>query len=246
MRFRPCIDLHQGKVKQIVGSTLSSEIVIENFISERDSAWYAELFRSHKLKGGHVIMLGPGNNAAAALALQAWPGGMQLGGGINDDNAAYWLGQGASHVIVTSFIITRKEIDWDNLRRLEAAVGKKHIVIDLSCKRIHDDWVVMTNKWKDATNIHIDQDTLDALRPYCDELLIHAVDVEGKSSGIQYELLEHLATLDTVPLTYAGGIRSMEDIQSIDKIGGGRIDYTVGSALDLFGGQLKFSEIVGG
>jgi phosphoribosylformimino-5-aminoimidazole carboxamide ribotide isomerase len=239
MRFRPCIDLHNGFVKQIVGSTLTDEnesILETNFQAEKPSEWYAELYRKDRLTGGHIIQLGSGNEKATQAALSAWPGGMQVGGGINIDNAAHWLDSGAGAVIVTSWVFHDGKIDEERLKRLVKLIGKEKLVLDLSCRRQGQSYKVVTNRWQTFTDEVISFDLLDYLSGFCSEFLIHAVDVEGKCSGIETALVEILGKWSGIPLTYAGGISSMEDIRLIDDLGKGNIDFTVGSALDIFGG----------
>lgn len=246
MKFRPCIDIHQGQVKQIVGGTLSDNVsnVRENFIATEDSTYYAELFKKDNLRGGHVIMLGSGNEEAALRALAAYPGGFQIGGGITDANATHYIENGASHIIVTSFVFKDGNIDFENLSKLVSAVGKGRIVLDLSCKRQENRYVVATDRWQKMTDYEVTLESLRELAQYCAEFLIHAVDVEGKCNGIEVELVEMLGGWTGIPMTYAGGIRSFEDMELIRKAGGGRIDFTVGSALDIFGGGLSYKEIV--
>lgn len=238
MRFRPCIDLHEGVVKQIVGATLSDdgEQLQTRFTADRPPRWFAELYRADGLRGGHVIQLGPGNEAAAREALGAWPGGLQLGGGVTSDNADGWLEAGASHVIVTSWVFHGGRVDKDRLQRLSDAVGPERLVLDLSCRRVGDDYFVVTDRWQRFTDERISPRLLDRLSAYCCEFLIHAVDVEGRCSGIEAPLVALLGSWDGIPVTYAGGIRSMEDIECIRDLGSDRIDFTVGSALDIFGG----------
>ncbi|MBT3310875.1 MAG: phosphoribosylformimino-5-aminoimidazole carboxamide ribotide isomerase [Desulfobacterales bacterium] len=247
MRFRPCIDLHKGIVKQIVGSTLTDEnggILETNFQSEKPSEWFAELYRKDRLTGGHIIQLGSGNEKATQAALSAWPGGMQVGGGINIDNAAYWLDSGAGAVIVTSWVFHDGNIDEERLKSLVKLTGKEKLVLDLSCRRQGQSYKVVTNRWQTFTDEVISFDLLDYLSGFCSEFLIHAVDVEGKCSGIETALVELLGRWSGTPVTYAGGIRSMEDIMLIDDLGKGNIDFTVGSALDIFGGtQLAYKDI---
>jgi phosphoribosylformimino-5-aminoimidazole carboxamide ribotide isomerase len=246
MKFRPCIDLHQGKVKQIVGETLTSNSadVVENFVSDRDPAYYAEQFRQDGLTGGHVIMLGGGNEAAAAEALGAYRGGLQIGGGIHADNAADWLERGASHVIVTSYVFQNGRLQQDNLDRILAEVGKERLVIDLSCKEKDGKWYVVTNQWTTFSDFELTADNIRGLEAYCDEFLVHAVDVEGKRTGILERLVEQLSAWVAIPTTYAGGARSLEDLELFRSLTGGKLDITVGSALDLFGGQLSYRDVV--
>lgn len=215
MQFRPCIDLHDGKVKQIVGSTLGykDKEVVENFTSEYDSSYYATLFQQNKLTGGHVIMLGPGNEQAAIRALQAYPNGLQVGGGITADNANQYIEAGASHVIVTSYIFHDGMLDQARLEQLVQAVGKDKLVIDLSCRKRDDKWFVVTDKWTKFSDFEVNAASIKQIEQYCDELLIHAVDVEGKRSGMQEELVRDLAAWTSIPTTYAGGVRSLEDLK---------------------------------
>jgi len=247
MRFRPCIDLHNGKVKQIVGSTLSddSESSPEtNFISTKGSDYYADLYRQNKLSGGHVIMLGPGNEEAALLALDTYKNGLQVGGGINPGNAEKFLKAGASHVIVTSYIFHDGVFSERNLKELHDTVGKENLVIDLSCKSRNDKYFVVTNRWQKFTTFEISEENLRFLSAFCDEFLVHAADVEGMKSGIDENLVEHLSECCKIPITYAGGVRSIDDFSKIDELGHGRVDATVGSALDIFGGTLSFDNLV--
>ncbi len=240
MKFRPCIDLHNGKVKQIVGSTLNDqepERLTTNFCADKPSSWYAELYRNDNLTGGHIIMLGPGNEEAATDALAAWPEGMQVGGGITPDNAGLWLDRGASHVIVTSCVFKQGRIDHDNLARLVKTVGRSRLVLDLSCRKKGEDYYIVTDRWQNFTDVIISRETLLELARSCDEFLIHAADVEGKCAGVATDLLEKLSAWITIPTTYAGGVRNLADMELIDQIGKGRLDATIGSALDIFGGR---------
>ena len=239
MRFRPCIDLHQGKVKQIVGGTLqdSGPGPRENFVAEHDAAWFARKFRADELVGGHLIMLGPGNELAAKSALAAWPEGLQVGGGINQANAAEWLAAGASQVIVTSWLFDEgQRYSAERTQHLAAEIGRERLVIDLSCRRSGSGWTVTTNRWQTLTDTDLSHQTLDLFAPYCSEFLIHAADVEGLCGGIDEELVALLGEWDGVPITYAGGARSMADIELVQVLGRGKVDVTIGSALDLFGG----------
>jgi len=236
--FRPCIDLHEGKVKQIVGGTLNDDpaSVRTNFVSERGSAWYADLYRQDELKGGHIIRLGPGNDEAAREALQAYPGGMQLGGGITAENAPRFLDLGASHVIVTSWVFRDGRLDWGRLGELVQAVGKERLVLDLSCRRRGEDYVVVTDRWQKFTDLVVSEEVLQGLAGHCAEFLVHAVDVEGLCQGIDTALVEKLGRGSPIPSTYAGGARSLADLEEVTRVGNGRVDLTIGSALDIFGG----------
>jgi phosphoribosylformimino-5-aminoimidazole carboxamide ribotide isomerase len=239
-RFRPCIDLHQGKVKQIVGGSLRDAGAgpVENFVSDRPAAWFAGCFRDDGLTGGHVIKLGPGNDAAAREALAAWPGGLQVGGGIHAGNAAEWLEAGASHVIVTSALFDAEgKFLEEVLHSLVAETGREKLVIDLSCRRTPGGWTVAMDRWQKLTGMAVDHSTLDRLAPFCDEFLIHAADVEGLCRGIDAELVELLGTWGKQPVTYAGGAATQADLLLVDEAGRGAVDVTVGSALDLFGGK---------
>jgi phosphoribosylformimino-5-aminoimidazole carboxamide ribotide isomerase len=245
--FRPCIDLHEGKVKQIVGATLSAEpgALRTNFVSDRPAAWYANLYRGDGLAGGHVVLLGPGNEQAAREALAAYPGGLQLGGGVNLDNAAAWLEAGASHVIVTSWVFREGRLDRERLTKLVQAIGKSRLVLDLSCRRIGEDYCVVTDRFQRLTQLRITQGTLEDLARCAAEFLVHAVDVEGLCRGIDQELVSRLGECSPIPTTYAGGARSLEDLEAVTRLGQGRIDLTIGSALDLFGGTgVRYAEAV--
>ena len=248
-RFRPCIDLHDGKVKQIVGGTLNTAVgendLRTNFVSEKSPAYFAELYRADALTGGHVIKLGAGNDEAALSALRAYPGGLQLGGGVNADNAAAFLDAGAAQVIVTSFVFSNGEFHEENLHKLLKAVGKEHIVLDLSCrKNAQGKYMVVTDRWRNFTTMEVNGGTLEKLSTSCMEFLVHAVDVEGKCAGIDEELLALLAADSPLQCVYAGGISSLADIEMIENAGGGTVDYTVGSALDIFGGTLAYKTVV--
>lgn len=248
MKLRPCIDLHGGVVKQIIGSTLSDDSpssVKTNFVASNPPAWFSGLYRKDNLTGGHIIKLGPGNDDAAIEALSAWPGGMQIGGGVSADNASFWLEQGASHVIVTSYVFQDGQINMKRLGRLVDAVGKKHIVLDLSCRIKDGDYYIVTDRWQKFTNVKIDKAVIADLSDYCDEFLIHAADVEGKCNGIEKDVVTILKDSVQIPTTYAGGVRNVEDLALIKELGGDRIDVTIGSALDIFGGSgLTYREAV--
>lgn len=244
--FRPCIDLHQGQVKQIVGGSLTdAETPTTNFVSDKDAGYFATLYRDDGLTGGHIIQLGPGNEAASRGALAAWPKGMQLGGGVNPDNAQSWLDAGASKVIVTSYLFENSEFSVGRLRKLSQVVPREELVLDLSCSKLGREWRVATNRWQTITNTRIDRATLDALAQYCSEFLIHAVDVEGLCEGIDHELVEWLGDISPIPCTYAGGGRAIEDLQRVAQLSRDRVDLTFGSALDLFGGTgVKYADCV--
>lgn len=244
--FRPCIDLHQGQVKQIVGGTLGDNPdPTTNFVATQGSGWFAARFRDDQLGGGHVIMLGPGNEGAARAALATYPGGMQIGGGITAANATGWLEAGATHVIVTSWLFPEGRLDERRLDQLVAVVGRERLVIDLSCRRRGDDYLVVTNRWQTFTDVTVDGPTIAGLTDRCAELLVHGVDVEGLSQGIDADLVERLGTLVTVPTTYAGGARSLHDLDLVERLGQGRLDLTIGSALDLFGGTgVRYTDAV--
>jgi phosphoribosylformimino-5-aminoimidazole carboxamide ribotide isomerase len=238
--FRPCIDLHAGKVKQIVGGTLSDDGVglQTNFESEQPAEYYAALYGKDGLKGGHVIQLGPHNDQAARAALAAYPFGLQVGGGINRENAVSWLDAGASHVIVTSWLFDREgHFLAERLDALLAEVGKERLVLDLSCRSQGDGWVVAMNRWQTPTDIAVNAENLRQLANSCDEFLVHAADVEGHCGGIDGRLVEFLGAHATLPVTYAGGAQAFEDLQTVQDLSGGKVDLTIGSALDLFGGK---------
>jgi len=251
MKFRPCIDLHQGQVKQIVGSTLSDEdtAVATNFATTRPADDFAALYQKDGLTGGHVILLGPGNEEAARSALHTYPGGLQVGGGITVDNAAEWIAAGASHVIVTSFVFSNGAIDWARLTALRDLVSKEKLVLDLSCRKKpdrkdDDTYYVVTDRWQTFTDTPVNASTLQELAGYCSEFLLHGVDVEGKQCGILPDLVTLLGKHSPIPVTYAGGVRSLEDLELVERLGQGRVDCTVGSALDIFGGTLSYEGVV--
>lgn len=247
-RFRPCIDLHNGQVKQIVGGTLSDEesSLRTNFVAPHSAGWYADLYRKSGLTGGHVIMLGPGNTEAAKEALRTYPGELQIGGGINNENAAFWLEAGASHIIVTSWLFEKDgTFSWQKLHELSQAVGPDKIVLDLSCRRTAKGWTVAMNRWQTLTDLDISLPALDDLAQYCDEFLIHAADVEGLCLGIDRDLVTLLSQWKKHPMTYAGGISRKEDFDLIQELSDGALDATAGSALDIFGGTgVAYDELV--
>ncbi len=249
MKFRPCIDIHNGKVKQIVGGSLqdTGNQAKENFVSGQDAAFYAELYKNAGLKGGHVILLNgkdseyyEATREQAMLALADYPGGLQIGGGVCLENAEDYLKAGASHVIVTSYVFKDGQLSWENLRRMEDTVGKEHLVLDLSCRKKDDQYFIVTDRWQKFTDVPVTLEVMEELGGHCDEFLVHAVDVEGKANGIETELADLLSNYTQRPVTYAGGVGSMEDLELLRKHGKGRLDVTVGSALDLFGGTIPF------
>jgi phosphoribosylformimino-5-aminoimidazole carboxamide ribotide isomerase len=245
--FRPCIDLHEGKVKQIVGGTLSDAPgqLRTNFISDRPSSWFAELYQRDGLTGGHVIMLGAGNEDAARSALRAFPGGMHVGGGIRADNARGWLEAGASHVIVTSWVFRDGHMDAQRLADLVKTIGKDRLVLDLSCRRRGEDYFVVTDRWQKFTDLKITRETLQSLAQSCAEFLVHAVDVEGMCRGVDGELVSRLGDWTPIPATYAGGASSLADLETVTRLGQGRVDLTIGSALDIFGGTgVRYQDVV--
>ena len=269
MEFRPCIDIHNGKVKQIVGKSLRDEgdFAAENFVSERSAADFAALYQKSGLHGGHVILLNARDSeyyeatkAQAMEALAAYPGGLQVGGGITADNAQEFIKAGASHVIVTSYVFSGGEIRFDRLEALRKAVGSEHVVLDVSCRRQQDGYYVVTDRWQKMTKERVTPELLTRLSEYADEFLIHAVDVEGQARGIEKELVAMLGEWyetkatdapETSPgqkscpaVTYAGGVGSFADLEELKQIGRGRVNVTIGSALDLFGGSMEFEKVV--
>jgi len=242
--FRPCIDLHEGRVKQIVGGTLSGEGAQTNFVSDHPASWYAELYRKDDLRGGHVIQLGPGNETAAREALAAFPGGLQLGGGVTADNAAQWLDSGASHVIVTSWVFREGRLDAERLAALVKSIGRERLVLDLSCRKRNGQYWVVTDRWQKFTELSVNEATLKTLAASCAEYLVHAVDVEGQQSGIDLGLVQTLADGSPLPVTYAGGANSLADLEAVQQASDGRVHLTIGSALDIFGGELKYTDCV--
>lgn len=245
--FRPCIDLHEGRVKQIVGGTLESQGrgLETNFVSDRGAAWYAQLYRCDGLTGGHIIMLGAGNDTEARAALAAYPGGLQIGGGINATNARGWLDAGASHVIVTSWVFREGRVDHARLSELVKIVGRERLVLDLSCRKRDGQYFVVTDRWQKFTDVMLSAVTLETLAGAGAEFLIHAVDVEGLCRGIDGELVEQLGRWSPIPVTYAGGANSLADLETVTRLGQGKVDLTIGSALDIFGGRgVPYAEAV--
>lgn len=235
--FRPCIDLHDGAVKQIVGGSLQGDNATTNFVSENNAGYYAALYQQHQLTGGHIISLGGGNQEAAQQALAAWPGGMQYGGGVTFDNAHDYLAMGAAQVIVTSWLFEEKQFSWARLEQLADQIGPQQLVLDLSCRRVAGGWQIASDRWQTITNTAITAEVLRSLSSYCCEFLIHAADVEGLQQGIDSELVTLLGHESPLPTTYAGGARSLADLEKVHTLSNGRVDLTIGSALDIFGGS---------
>lgn len=253
MKFRPCIDIHNGKVKQIVGGSLKDygDEAKENFVSEQDAPFYAALYREKDLCGGHVILLNSKDSPfyeatknQAIQALKTYPGGMQAGGGIRPENAAEFLDAGASHVIVTSYVFQDGKISWENLERMERAAGREHLVLDLSCRKKGWEYYIVTDRWQKFSEVPVTLGLMEELGKHCDEFLVHAVDVEGKAKGIETDLVKLLARHSLRPITYAGGVGSLQDVKLLEQYGKGKLDVTVGSALDLFGGKIPFEKML--
>ncbi len=253
MRFRPCIDIHNGKVKQIVGSSLrdKNDEAKENYVASQDAAFYAGMYREMGLTGGHIILLNPVSSPfyeetkkQAIGALGVCPRLMQVGGGITAENAAEFINAGASHVIVTSYVFKDGEINYTNLQKLKEAVGREKVVLDLSCKNVDGKYYIVTDRWQKLTDVELNEGTLDLLSEYCDEFLVHAADVEGKQKGIEKNVVKILGDWGKIPVTYAGGAGSLDDVKELKEIGKGRVDVTIGSALEIFGGSLKLEDII--
>lgn len=253
MEFRPCIDIHNGSVKQIVGSSLRDhgDTAEENFVARQDAAFFARLYREYQIKNGHIILLNPVSSdyydetkRQAMTALEAYPGGLQVGGGITPDNAGEFLDAGASHVIVTSYVFKDGQIQYDKLNELVKKVGKDNLVLDLSARIKNDRYYIVTDRWQKYTNVELTEETLDALSSYCDEFLVHAVDVEGKADGIEDKLAGMLGGWGKIPVTYAGGVHNFEDLRKLKELGRGKVHVTIGSALELFGGHMKLEEVL--
>jgi len=253
MEFRPCIDIHNGKVKQIVGGSLrdAGDRAEENFVSEQDAAFYARLYRRYQIRGGHVILLNAKDSPyyaetkrQALSALRAAPGMLQAGGGMTPDNAPEFLEAGASHVIVTSWVFRNGVVNYDNLEKLCAVTGREHLVLDLSCRKRDGAYYIVTDRWQRFTDERISEALLDRLSDYADEFLIHAADVEGKASGIERGLVEMLGRWHRIPVTYAGGVGSFEHLTQLREWGQDHLHVTIGSALDIFGGNMKFEDVL--
>ncbi len=252
MEFRPCIDIHNGKVKQIVGGSLTDkgDFADENFVSGQDAAFYANLYKKQGIKGGHIILLNAQDSPyyeetkkQALFALRAYPKGLQAGGGITAENAEEFLDAGASAVIVTSYVFKDGRINYENLQKLKA-IGKECLVLDLSCRYRNGGYYIVTDRWQKFTEEQVTAGLLDKLSKYCAEFLVHAVDVEGKASGIEKPLVKLLGDWGKIPVTYAGGIHSFDDLKEIARLGRGRLNATIGSALDLFGGSMEYQKVI--
>lgn len=253
MKFRPCIDIHNGKIKQIVGGSLldRGDHAEENFVSVHDGSFYGKLYREHQLSGGHIIILNPKSSEyyeqdvrEALSALHAFPGGLQVGGGITHENASFFIDQGASHVIVTSFVFSGGVIRLERLENLSATVGREHVVLDLSCRKRDGKYYIVTDRWQKFTDVILTKECLEEMEEYCTEFLIHGVDVEGKGQGIDKELVRILGGYTGNPVTYAGGIKDFADLELIKREGNNKVDVTIGSALDLFGGPMEFQKVL--
>lgn len=258
MEFRPCIDIHNGKVKQIVGGSLkdAGNQAQENFVSEQDATFYAHMYKEAGIRGGHIILLNAKDSEyfeatkqQALAALAEYPGGLQVGGGITTVNAQEFLDAGASHVIVTSYVFRDGRIDYGRLTELVAAVGKDRLVLDLSCRwregaGADAGYYIVTDRWQKFTEEKVTLSLLNRLQEYCDEFLIHAVDVEGMASGIETELVRMLGEWGEIPVTYAGGVGSFEDLEQLKVLGQNRVNVTIGSALDLFGGEMEYEKVL--
>lgn len=253
MKFRPCIDIHNGAVKQIVGGSLKDQgdAAAENFVAEQNAAFFAQLYMEKGLKGGHVILLNASSSEyyektkeQALEALRTYRGGLQVGGGIDASNAEAFLRAGASHVIVTSYVFKDGQFRRDRLKEMISAIGREHLVLDLSCRKREGAYFIVTDRWQKYTDVELNGDTLKELAESCDEFLVHAVDVEGKVQGIEEELAKMLGNECLIPTTYAGGVHDFEDLRKLKEFGKGKIDVTIGSALDLFGGSMKFEDVI--
>lgn len=253
MEFRPCIDIHNGKVKQIVGASLEDhgDSAVENYVAGHDAAFYAKIYRDYHIRGGHVILLNAcgscyydATKAQALSACAAYPGGLQAGGGITPEIAGDFLDAGASHVIVTSYVFRDGRIYYEHLEEMKKKVGKEHLVLDVSCRKTEDGYHVVTDRWQKITEVTVTEELLDRLSGYCSEFLIHAVDVEGRNQGVEEELAAMLGRYEGIPVTYAGGVHNFEDLKLLRQLGQNRLNVTIGSALDLFGGSMPFKEVL--
>lgn len=253
MEFRPCIDIHNGSVKQIVGGSLKDQgdQARENFVAVQDAVFFARLYQEYRIKNGHVILLNPVTSPyyretkqQALAALRAYPGGLQAGGGITPDNAGEFLDAGASHVIVTSYVFQNGSIQYDRLRELVQKVGRRNLVLDLSVRKKDGHYYIVTDRWQKYTNVELTDKTMEELSSYCDEFLVHAVDVEGRASGIEEPVVKLLGDWGKMPVTYAGGVHDFQDLERLKILGKNRVHVTIGSALELFGGPMRLEDVL--
>lgn len=253
MEFRPCIDIHNGSVKQIVGGSLKDQgdLARENFVAVQDAVFFARLYQEYRIKNGHVILLNPVTSPyyretkqQALAALRAYPGGLQAGGGITPDNAVEFLDAGASHVIVTSYVFQNGSIQYDRLRELVQKVGCRNLVLDLSVRKKDGHYYIVTDRWQKYTNVELTEKTMEELSSYCDEFLVHAVDVEGRASGIEEPVVKLLGDWGKMPVTYAGGVHDFQDLERLKILGKNRVHVTIGSALELFGGPMRLEDVL--
>lgn len=253
MEFRPCIDIHNGSVKQIVGGSLKDQgdQARENFVAVQDAVFFARLYQEYRIKNGHVILLNPVTSPyyrktkqQALAALRAYPGGLQAGGGITPDNAGEFLDAGASHVIVTSYVFQNGLIQYERLRELVQKVGRRNLVLDLSVRKKDGHYYIVTDRWQKYTNVELTERTMEELSSYCDEFLVHAVDVEGRASGIEEPVVKLLGDWGKMPVTYAGGVHDFQDLERLKILGKNRVHVTIGSALELFGGPMRLEDVL--
>lgn len=253
MEFRPCIDIHNGSVKQIVGGSLKDQgdQARENFVAVQDAVFFARLYQEYRIKNGHVILLNlvtspyyRKTKQQALAALRAYPGGLQAGGGITPDNAGEFLDAGASHVIVTSYVFQNGSIQYDRLRELVQKVGRRNLVLDLSVRKKDGHYYIVTDRWQKYTNVELTEKTMEELSSYCDEFLVHAVDVEGRASGIEEPVVKLLGDWGKMPVTYAGGVHDFQDLERLKILGKNRVHVTIGSALELFGGPMRLEDVL--
>jgi len=139
---------------------------------------------------------------------------------------------------VTSFCFDGAKFSEAKLAEMVAAVGAERLVLDLSCRAAEGGgWSVAKDRWRTITDLAVTPETLDRLAGQCAEFLVHAADVEGQCGGVDRELVQMLGSWAGAPVTYAGGARSLENLREVDGLSDGKVDLTIGSALDLFGGD---------